>query len=111
MYFCYYKKYYNDKKIFILIFSFIAIIGNSQKLKLEEIMKGESFIGNQPTNGRWSLEYKDIVRLSQRFIELEKKNWSLASYPVEAHGFKETYSWIDEYCRILNLFNSTLLKQ
>lgn len=58
-----------------------------------------------------NVEYKDIVRLSQRFIELEKKNWSLASFPVEAHGFKETYSWIDEYSRILNLFNSTLLKQ
>jgi hypothetical protein len=24
---------------------------------------------------------------------------------VEAHGFKETYSWVDEYSRILNLFN------
>ncbi|MBE8728335.1 S9 family peptidase [Flavobacterium hungaricum] len=57
-----------------------------------------------------NVEYKDIVRLSQRFIELEKKNWSLASFPVESHGFKETYSWIDEYSRILNLFNSTLLK-
>ncbi|CAA9201186.1 S9 family peptidase [Flavobacterium collinsii] len=58
-----------------------------------------------------NVEYKDIVRLSQRFIELQKKNWSLASFPVEAHGFKETYSWIDEYSRILNLFNSTLLKK
>ncbi|TDW44110.1 dipeptidyl aminopeptidase/acylaminoacyl peptidase [Flavobacterium sp. 270] len=57
-----------------------------------------------------NVEYKDIVRLSQRFIELQKKNWSLASFPVESHGFKETYSWIDEYGRILNLFNSTLLK-
>jgi dipeptidyl aminopeptidase/acylaminoacyl peptidase len=57
-----------------------------------------------------NVEYKDIVRVSQRFIELGKKNWSLSSYPVEAHGFKETYSWIDEYSRILNLFNSTLLK-
>ena len=57
-----------------------------------------------------NVEYKDIVRLSQRFIELGKKNWTLASFPVEAHGFKETYSWIDEYSRILNLFNSTLLE-
>ncbi|MRX41626.1 prolyl oligopeptidase family serine peptidase [Flavobacterium sp. LC2016-23] len=57
-----------------------------------------------------NVEYKDIVRLSQRFIELQKKNWTLASFPVESHGFKETYSWIDEYSRILNLFNSTLLK-
>ena len=57
-----------------------------------------------------NVEYKDIVRLSQRFIELGKKNWSLSSFPVEAHGFKETYSWVDEYSRILDLFNSTLLK-
>jgi acetyl esterase/lipase len=57
-----------------------------------------------------NVEYKDIVRLSQRFIEMGKKNWSLSSYPVEAHGFKETYSWVDEYSRILNLFNTTLLK-
>ena len=58
-----------------------------------------------------NVEYKDIVRLSQRFIELGKKNWELASFPVEAHCFKETYSWIDEYSRILNLFNNTLLKK
>ena len=58
-----------------------------------------------------NVEYKDIVRLSQRFIELGKKNWSLSSFPVEAHGFKETYSWVDEYSRILDLFNNTLLKK
>ncbi|MDI5896349.1 S9 family peptidase [Flavobacterium algoritolerans] len=58
-----------------------------------------------------NVEYKDIVRLSQRFIELGKKKWSLSSFPVEAHGFKETYSWVDEYSRILNLFNDTLLKK
>ena len=58
-----------------------------------------------------NVEYKDIIRLSQRFIELGKKKWSLASFPVEAHGFKETYSWVDEYSRILNLFNDTLLKK
>lgn len=58
-----------------------------------------------------NVEYKDIVRLSQRFIELGKKNWTLASFPVESHGFKETYSWVDEYRRILNLFNNTLLEK
>lgn len=56
-----------------------------------------------------NVEYKDIIRLSQRFIELGKKNWSLASYPVEAHGFKESYSWVDEYGRILSYFNTYLL--
>lgn len=58
-----------------------------------------------------NVEYKDVVRLSQRFIELGKKKWSLASFPVESHGFKETYSWVDEYGRILDLFNSTLLNK
>lgn len=58
-----------------------------------------------------NVEYKDIIRLSQRFIELGKKNWSLASYPVEAHGFKETYSWVDEYGRILDYFNTYLLNK
>ena len=56
-----------------------------------------------------NVEYKDIVRISQRFIELGKKNWTLASYPVESHGFKETYSWADEYGRILEHFNKYLL--
>ena len=58
-----------------------------------------------------NVEYKDVVRLSQRFIELEKRNWSLASYPVEAHGFKQTYSWVDEYGRILDYFNTYLLNK
>jgi dipeptidyl aminopeptidase/acylaminoacyl peptidase len=43
------------------------------------------------------------------FIELGKKNWSLSSFPVEAHGFKNLL-WVDEYSRILNLFNTTLLE-
>lgn len=58
-----------------------------------------------------NVEYKDIVRLSQRFIELGKKNWTLASYPVESHGFKETYSWVDEYRRILEHFEKNLLEK
>lgn len=58
-----------------------------------------------------NVEYKDVVRLSQRFIELGRKNWELAVFPIESHGFKETYSWIDEYSRILNLFNTTLQKK
>ncbi len=56
-----------------------------------------------------NVQFQDVVRLSQRFIELGKKNWDLAVFPVEEHGFKETYSWIDEYSRILKLFNETLL--
>ena len=48
------------KNIFILAFLIFSISGKSQSLKLEEIMKGESFIGNQPTNGRWSLDGKKV---------------------------------------------------
>ncbi len=58
-----------------------------------------------------NVQFQDIVRLTQRFIELGKKDWDLAVFPVEAHGFKKTYSWIDEYQRILNLFNENLLQK
>ncbi len=58
-----------------------------------------------------NVQFQDIVRLTQRFIELGKKDWDLAVYPVEAHGFTETYSWVDEYRRILDLFNENLLKK
>ncbi|MBY0245408.1 MAG: prolyl oligopeptidase family serine peptidase [Sphingobacteriaceae bacterium] len=52
--------------------------------------------------------FQDIVRISQKFIELKKNNWELAVYPVEAHGFVEPSSWTDEYKRIFNLFERTL---
>ncbi|HJS73367.1 MAG TPA: alpha/beta fold hydrolase, partial [Vicinamibacteria bacterium] len=52
--------------------------------------------------------FKDSVRLSQRLIELEKENWDLALYPVEPHGFREPSSWLDEYRRILKLFETNL---
>lgn len=58
-----------------------------------------------------NVQFQDVVRLSQRFIELGKKDWDLAIFPVEAHGFKETYSWVDEYRRILDLFNENLLEE
>jgi dipeptidyl aminopeptidase/acylaminoacyl peptidase len=58
-----------------------------------------------------NVQFQDIVRLSQRFIELGKKDWDLAVYPVEAHGFTKSYSWADEYQRLLNLFNENLLKK
>jgi dipeptidyl aminopeptidase/acylaminoacyl peptidase len=52
--------------------------------------------------------YKDSVRLAQRLIELEKENWELASYPAEAHGFREPSAWLDEYRRIFKLFEMHL---
>ena len=57
-----------------------------------------------------NVQFQDVVRLSQRFIEFGKKDWELAVYPVEAHGFKESYSWQDEYRRIFELFEKNLKK-
>ncbi len=55
-----------------------------------------------------NVHFQDIVRLSQRLIELGKKNWELAVFPVERHGFKRPSSWTDEYGRILKLFETTI---
>jgi dipeptidyl aminopeptidase/acylaminoacyl peptidase len=55
-----------------------------------------------------NVQFQDVVRLSQRFIELGKTDWDLAVYPVEYHGFKEAYSWYDEYRRIFELFEKNL---
>ncbi len=55
-----------------------------------------------------NVHFQDIVRLSQRLIELKKENWELAVYPIEDHGFEESSSWTDEYKRILKLFDETL---
>jgi dipeptidyl aminopeptidase/acylaminoacyl peptidase len=52
--------------------------------------------------------FQDSVRLAQRLIELEKENWELAVYPIEAHGFREPSSWLDEYRRIFKLFDTHL---
>lgn len=52
--------------------------------------------------------FQDSVRLVQRLIELGKEDWELAVYPAEAHGFLEPSSWLDEYRRILKLFETHL---
>ena len=57
-----------------------------------------------------NVHFQDIVRLTQRLIELGKDNWELAVYPLERHSFTEPESWTDEYKRILNLFESTIGK-
>ena len=57
-----------------------------------------------------NVNYQDIIRLTQKLIELHKENWELASYPVEDHGFVQPSSWTDEYKRILKLFETTLKK-
>jgi len=55
-----------------------------------------------------NVHFQDVVRLSQRLIELGKDNWELAVYPLEDHGFVEPSSWTDEYKRILKLFEESL---
>ena len=53
--------------------------------------------------------FKDSVRLVQRLIELKKtKYFETAIYPVEAHGFKQPSSWLDEYTRVDQLFDKNL---
>jgi dipeptidyl aminopeptidase/acylaminoacyl peptidase len=55
-----------------------------------------------------NVHYQDIVRLTERLIELGKTGWELASYPVEDHGFVRPSSWTDEYRRIFELFETHL---
>lgn len=55
-----------------------------------------------------NVQFQDVVRLSQRLIELKKENWELAVFPMEDHGFIEASSWSDEYRRIYKLFEETL---
>ncbi len=55
-----------------------------------------------------NVHFQDVVRLSQRLIELGKDNWEMAIYPAEDHGFTEPSSWTDEYKRIYKLFERTL---
>jgi len=55
-----------------------------------------------------NVHFEDVVRLTQRLIELGKTNWELAVYPVERHEFVRTSSWQDEYRRIYELFDRTI---
>ena len=78
----------------------------SSPIYFAEGLKGALLIchGMVDTN----VHFQDSVRLAQRLIELRKENWELAVYPVENHGFEEATSWVDEYKRILALFEKTL---
>jgi len=55
-----------------------------------------------------NVHFQDIVRLTERLVELGKTGWELASYPVENHGFVRPASWADEYRRIFELFEVNL---
>ena len=56
-----------------------------------------------------NVHFQDVVRLSQRLIELGKTDWEMAVYPVEDHGFVRPSSWADEYRRIFELFERELV--
>lgn len=55
-----------------------------------------------------NVHFQDVVRLTQRLIELEKEHWEMAIYPNEDHGFRTASSWLDEYKRIYKLFKEKL---
>ena len=57
-----------------------------------------------------NVHFQDIVKVTQRLIELGKNNWELAPYPMENHEFEAPSSWTDEYKRIYNLFETVLKK-
>ncbi|MEP6549365.1 MAG: prolyl oligopeptidase family serine peptidase [Gammaproteobacteria bacterium] len=52
--------------------------------------------------------FEDSMRLYQRLIELHKDNFTLSPYPLDRHGFTNADSWLDEYKRIYQLFDSYL---
>jgi len=55
-----------------------------------------------------NVNFQDIVRLTQRLIELGKTDWDLAVFPVEDHSFTRPSSWADEYRRIYEFFERTV---
>ncbi len=55
--------------------------------------------------------FEDSMRLYERLIELHKDNFSMSAYPLDRHGFTNADSWLDEYKRILRLFESNLRQQ
>jgi len=55
-----------------------------------------------------NVHFQDVVRLTQRLIELGKEDWELAVYPVEDHAFVRPDSWTDEYRRIFRLFERAI---
>ena len=49
-----------NKKLILVIGVLFSITIQSQTLKLEEIMKGNTFIGVPPENERWSLDGQKV---------------------------------------------------
>ncbi|MES2127620.1 MAG: prolyl oligopeptidase family serine peptidase [Pseudomonadota bacterium] len=78
----------------------------SSPIEYAENLRGNLLIAHGMVDD--NVFYQDSVRMAQRLIELRKDNWSLASYPLERHGFVQPESWFDEYRRIYQLFERTL---
>ncbi len=79
----------------------------SSPIEYAEGLKGHLLIAHGMLDD--NVFYQDAVMLAQRLIELKKENWELASYPLERHGYVYPESWLDQYRRILKLFEQTLL--
>ncbi|MYM21085.1 prolyl oligopeptidase family serine peptidase [Duganella sp. FT135W] len=78
----------------------------SSPIEYADKLKGNLLIAHGMVDD--NVFYQDSVRMAQRFIELKKDNWELASYPLERHGFVHPEAWHDEYRRIYQLFERTL---
>jgi dipeptidyl aminopeptidase/acylaminoacyl peptidase len=80
----------------------------SSPVYFAEGLKGHLLMLHGMVDG--NVHFQDIVKVSQRLIELGKDNWELAVYPMEDHAFVEPSSWTDEYKRIFKLFENVLKK-
>ncbi|TXS95258.1 S9 family peptidase [Parahaliea maris] len=52
--------------------------------------------------------FQDSVLMVQRLLELKKPDFEMAIYPLDAHGFTNPESWLDEYRRIFRLMENNL---
>jgi dipeptidyl aminopeptidase/acylaminoacyl peptidase len=78
----------------------------SSPIEFAEGFKGALLIAHGMNDD--NVLFADSVRLYQRLIELHKDNFELAGYPMERHAFVHADSWLDEYKRILKLFEANL---
>ncbi len=78
----------------------------SSPIEFAEGLQGDLLISHGMLDD--NVFYKDSVRLAQRLIELGKEDWELASYPLEPHGYVQPESWLDQYRRILKLFEESI---
>ncbi len=78
----------------------------SSPIEFADGLKGHLLIAHGMIDN--NVLFEDTVRLNQKLIELHKDNYEVAAYPMERHGFVHADSWLDEYKRILKLFETNL---